>query len=204
MGPDDLSPADFTGARWLHISGVFPAVNESTRAAVYRAAELARAAGLAVALDPNVRLKLWDEATARHVLLELASGADYLFPGVEEGRILFGTDDPDAIAREAFKLGVRTVVVKLGADGAIGYTAGGERVHVPGFAVRVVDTVGAGDGWAAGFTVGSLRGLDLAGAIRLGNAVGALVCSVSGDVEGLPDWDELQAFLGTAPRPVDR
>jgi 2-dehydro-3-deoxygluconokinase len=204
MGPEALSHVDFTGARWLHISGVFAAVNETTRATVYRAVELAREAGLTVGMDPNIRLKLWDAATARRVLLDLASRADCFFPGVEEGQILFGTDDPDTIAREAFGLGVQTVVVKLGAEGAIGYTAAGERVHVPGFAIRVVDTVGAGDGWAAGFTVGTLRGLGLAEAIRLGNAVGALVCSVSGDVEGLPAWDEVQAFLGKAPRPLER
>jgi len=204
MSPADLSPDQFAGARWLHVSGVFGAVSESCRATVYRAIELAREAGLGIALDPNIRLKLWDEATARSVLLDLMGRVDYVFSGAEEGRILFGTDDPDRIARLALQLGPHTVVVKEGDRGATGYTQGGQRVHVPAFRVVVADTVGAGDAWAAGFTVGMLQGLGLEESIRFGNAAGALVCSVAGDIEGLPAWDELQAFLGRSPSPVDR
>lgn len=204
MSPADLNSDQFAGARWLHVSGVFAAVSDSCRAAVYRAIELARQAGLTVALDPNIRLKLWDEATARRVLLDLIGRVDYVFPGVEEGQILFGTSNPDEIARLALKQGPHTVVVKEGERGATGYTRAGLRVSVPAFRVHVVDTVGAGDAWAAGFTVGILRGLDLEESIRLGNAAGAMVCSVAGDVEGLPLWEELQAFLGRSPAPVDR
>lgn len=204
MGADDVTEADFAGARWLHVSGVFPAVSESCRAATFRAVALARAAGCKVAVDPNIRLRLWDEATARQVLLDLLAQADYAFPGDEEGRILFGTSDPDEIAARTLALGPSVAVVKQGAAGATGHTRDGLRVHVAAFAVRAVDTVGAGDGWAAGFTAGALRGMDLAECMRLGNAVGAMVCSVSGDTEGLPLWDEVQAYLGKGPAPVER
>lgn len=204
MTPADLDPADFASASWLHVSGVFAAVNENTRATVFRAVELAKAAGAAISLDPNIRLKLWDAATARGVLLELAALADFVFPGAEEGEILVGSTDAPTIARELLALGPKMVVVKQGAAGATGYTAAGESFQVPGFPVRVVDTVGAGDGWAAGFTCGAVRGLGLAGSIRLANAVGAMVCSVTGDNEGLPFWDEVQAFMGNAPGAVQR
>lgn len=204
MAPEDLVTAQFAGAQWLHISGVFPAVSESARATVYRAVELARSAGLTVALDPNIRLKLWDVETARRVLLDLITQVDIVYPGDAEGQILFGTADPEAIARAAMRLGPKTVVVKQGEKGATGYTVDGAVVHVPAFQVPTVDTVGAGDGWAAGFTVGTLRGMDLGAAIRLGNAVGAMVCAVAGDVEGLPDWEDVQAFLGEAPARVER
>ena len=62
---------------------------------------------------------------------------------------------------------------------------------------RIVDPVGAGDGFAAGFLSGQLRGWSLAESLRLGNIVGAAAMSVSGDVEGLPTWEEAQELEST-------
>ena len=68
-------------------------------------------------------------------------------------------------------------------------------VRAPGLKLeRVVDPVGAGDGFSAGFLSGQLRGWGIAESLRLGNVVGAFAMSVSGDVEGLPTWEEVLAL----------
>ncbi|HEX6970964.1 MAG TPA: PfkB family carbohydrate kinase, partial [Limnochordia bacterium] len=77
--------------------------------------------------------------------------------------------------------------------------------RVPAFPVpRVVDPIGAGDGFAAGFLCGRLEGLDEVEAARWGCAVGALATTVVGDIEGLPTRDELEAFLGKRAAGADR
>ncbi|HPZ29707.1 MAG TPA: carbohydrate kinase family protein, partial [Defluviitoga sp.] len=69
--------------------------------------------------------------------------------------------------------------------------------HIPGYKVeRIVDPIGAGDAFAAGFLAGLIQGYTLKDAVRLANAAGAFALTVKGDVEGLPTWEDLQAFFG--------
>jgi 2-dehydro-3-deoxygluconokinase len=90
---------------------------------------------------------------------------------------------------------VKTVVIKLGAEGA--YTSSeGQQFYTPGFPVtKVVDTVGAGDGFAVGLVSGILEGLSLQEAVRRGTAIGALAVMSPGDNDGLPDRESLAAFI---------
>lgn len=73
-----------------------------------------------------------------------------------------------------------------------------EGVYVPSFPVQVADTIGAGDAFCAGFLTGLLKGYSYREAARLGNVCGAYAVTVVGDIQGLPTWDEVQAFLGKA------
>ncbi len=196
LGPEDLDEAYIRRARHLHLTGITPALSDACRAAVYRGIELARRGGLTITFDPNLRLKLWSADEMRPIILDIVSRVDVVLPGLGEGEILFETDDPDEIITRFLGLGPNVVVLKTGADGAILGTPA-ERIHVPGIQLeRVVDPVGAGDGFAAGFIAGQLKGLDLCESVELANAVGAFATTVRGDVEGLPTWDELQQFLG--------
>ena len=87
-------------------------------------------------------------------------------------------------------------MAKLGARGALGLEAGGSAVHVTGLPVaHVVDPVGAGDAFCAGFIAGRLDGVDLETALRMGNACGALAVAAAGDQAGLPDRAELARLL---------
>ncbi len=196
LRPEDLDETYMGQARHLHLTGITPALSDSCRQTVYRGIELARQGGLTITFDPNIRLKLWSGEEMRRVILDIASRVDVVLPGLREGQILFETDRPDEILSRFLALGPRVVVLKTGAEGAILGTTE-ERTHVPGFQLeRMVDPVGAGDGFAAGFVAGQLKGYSLPESVRLANAVGAFATTVRGDVEGLPTWDELQLFLG--------
>lgn len=189
------SPALLAGAaqaRHLHLSGVAPAVSQPLRELVFALAEQARPCGQRLSFDPNLRPRLWpSEAVMIDTLNRLAAHADLVLPGLAEGRLLTGASSPQAIADFYLARGARQVVVKLGPEGAYAADAEGGR-FVPGVPVaRVVDTVGAGDGFAVGVISALLDGLPLAQAAARGNAIGARVVQFPGDNEGLPTRAQL-------------
>ena len=129
---------------------------------------------------------------------DLAKYGEIVLPGIDEGEILIGSRDPETIADFYLNNSDRTqtVVVKIGSDGAYVKNKSGERYIVNGFKVeKVVDTVGAGDGFALGLITGLIEGLTMADAVRRGNAVGALQVQTPGDNDGYPTQEELEAFL---------
>jgi len=202
LSPSHLDPEYIRSAKVLVGSGITPALSRTCRDALQRAVEIARQAGAAFIFDPNLRLKLWPADEARRVLLEFAAQADYVLPGREEAEFLTGCNDPLDAAQAILDLGPKAVVVKIGAEGALVVTAKGAE-RVPGFPVpRVVDPVGAGDAFAAGFIAGLLEAKGLVDAARLGNACGAFAVTVPGDIEGLPERAEIDRFL-TRATPAD-
>lgn len=192
LSPADIPSARFARARHLHCTGIPPALGESARVLSRHAVAAMRAAGGTISFDPNLRPALWrDEATMRREVNALAAQADWVLPGLDEGRRLTGADTPAAIADFYLERGAAEVVIKLGPNGAFWKSADGE-CHAPGVAVaRVVDTVGAGDGFAAGFISARLAGLAPAASLQRANAVGAAAVQVAGDMEGLPHLHEL-------------
>jgi 2-dehydro-3-deoxygluconokinase len=192
MQPDEIDVPWLTSARHLHATGVFPALSANCFATAQRSIALMRAAGRTVSFDPNLRPTLWPSPERmREAINGFAAQADWVLPGIEEGRFLTGADTADGIARFYRERGAKLVVVKLGADGA--YYEGDEGSgHVPGFPVaQVVDTVGAGDGFAAGVISALLEGRDVASAVRRGAWIGARAVQVIGDTEGLPTRAQL-------------
>lgn len=196
--------SDFGRARLLHLTGICPALSRSCRELAFALAHQARAAGRTVTFDPNLRPRLWQSQTAMvEVVNALACEADIVMPGLAEGRVLTGSDDPAAIACYYLDRGVRQVIVKLGPAGAYLAGAGVEPDIVPGVQVpKVVDTVGAGDGFAVGVISALLDGLRLREAAERGCAIGARVVQFRGDCEGLPDRSQLAAM--TAPLETTR
>lgn len=181
LGPADLRPEAFAGARIVHLTGITPALSPGCAAAVGRAIELARAAGAQVAFDPNYRARLWDEATARTALLPLIAQADILLMGHEDAQAILGTADAASAIEQASAMGVGVVVFKQAEHGATAQ-AGGRRVHMPAHPVAaVVDPVGAGDAFDAGFLAGLLRGYQLEEALALGARLGAATVGALGD-----------------------
>jgi 2-dehydro-3-deoxygluconokinase len=195
LGPDDVEEAWVASARHLHVSGVFAAVSDSTLAATRRAMAVARTHGRTIGFDPNLRPTLWpSREVMRDAINDLAAHADWVLPGLEEGRLLTGLDAPDAIARFYRERGAQRVVVKLGPDGAYYDDAEAGTGVVPAFPVaQVVDTVGAGDGFMVGVTSALLEGRPLPEAARRGAWIGARAVQVRGDTEGLPTRAELNA-----------
>lgn len=192
--PDEVDEAWITGTRHLHVSGVFPALSPSTLAATRRAMALARAHGRTISFDPNLRPALWSSRESmRDTLNDLAEGCDWVMPGQSEGELLMGSREPEAIAAFYRERGARLVVVKLGSDGAY-YSSEQGRGQVPAFPVaQVVDTVGAGDGFAVGVISALLEGLAVPDAVRRAAWIGARAVQVRGDTEGLPTRAQLVA-----------
>lgn len=190
---EDIDAPWLAAARHLHATGVFPALNEGTYAAAERSMDLMRAAGRSISFDPNLRPSLWPSRERMVAGINaLAAKADWVLPGIEEGKILMGSEDPVAIARFYREQGATLVVVKLGAEGAYYDSESAGCGRVPGFPVaQVVDTVGAGDGFAAGVISALLEGCSVPEAVRRGCWIGARAVQVLGDTEGLPTRAQL-------------
>ena len=194
LGSEHLDLPWLASARHLHVTGIFPALSPSTMAATQAAMRHMRAHHKTISFDPNLRPALWpDRAVMRDSLNALAAQADWVLPGLDEGRQLTGCDTPQDIARFYREAGATQVVVKLGAQGA--YVDGPAGcAFVPAFPVaQVVDTVGAGDAFAVGVISALLEDASLEKATRRGAWLGARAVQVRGDCEGLPTRPELNA-----------
>jgi 2-dehydro-3-deoxygluconokinase len=200
LTPSDLNETYISKAKYLHITGITPALSESCYETVIEAISIAKAHGLTVIFDPNLRRKIWSEEKARKVLLEISSFADIILPGIDEGQFMFNEDDPKKLGQLFLNHGASLVVLKVGAAGAYYFTEESSGL-VEGFRLsNIVDPVGAGDGFAAGLISGLLDQLAIQEAVKRANAVGAMVTLVEGDVEGLPDRDELHAFMNPSTK----
>ena len=196
MTPDDLQGICWDGVTHLHTTGIPLALSPSCRQTVVALMKEARRRGVSVSFDTNLRPMLWpDTETMASVINDAAQYADIVMPALSEGKILTGLDDEQAIAGYYLERGAKLVVIKLGGSNGT-YVAGSEGgQYVPSYRVdHVVDTVGAGDGFAVGFTSAWLEGLSMEEAARRGAAVGAMVIQVAGDNEGLPTREQLAAF----------
>lgn len=190
---EDYHEAYFASARHLHLSGVAAALSASSYELLAHTARTMKAQGKTISFDPNLRPVLWkSEAEMVEKLNRLAFQADWVLPGLKEGMILTGQQTPEAIADFYLRHGVKAVIVKTGADGAWYKTASGEQGCVAPVKVdNVVDTVGAGDGFAVGVISALLEGRSLHQAVTRGNKIGALAIQVQGDSEGLPTREQL-------------
>ena len=193
MGPQDVPVDWLLASRHLHVTGVFPALSPSTLQATRLAVATMREAGRTISFDPNLRPTLWSSPEQmRATLNELASHCDWVLPGLEEGRFLTGHGSPEQIAAHYRQGGARLVVVKLGPQGAYFDSADAGCGWVEAFDVpQVIDTVGAGDGFAVGVISALLDGHPVRHAVRRGAWIGARAVQVVGDTEGLPPREQL-------------
>ena len=195
MSVQDIDEAWLLSARHLHATGVFAAVSATTLPAARKTMDIMRAAGRSVSFDPNLRPTLWaSTALMREAINDLATRADWVLPGLQEGVTLTGETTAEGVAHFYRQRGAKLVVVKLGAAGAYFDSDTAGTGHVPGFPVaQVIDTVGAGDGFAVGVISALLDGLSVPEAVKRGSWIGARAVQVLGDSEGLPTRAELNA-----------
>jgi 2-dehydro-3-deoxygluconokinase len=196
----------FRDAVWLHLTGVTAALGEGPRVALQAAGAAARDVGVGISFDVNLRRKLWSPTEAAPVLRTLAAAADLVFGSVDELALLVGggnaADRPglEGLLDAVLALGPRTVVVKLGRDGAFARGRGADgsvwtEVH-PGFpAWAPIDPIGAGDAFVGGYITARVEGLTPRDALALGNACGASAACAVGDLTGLPSRAEAQAMI---------
>ncbi|WEP00460.1 sugar kinase [Streptomyces sp. FXJ1.172] len=195
LGPGILDDERLRTAALLHLTGVTPALSPSCRHLVERALGApAGARPYAVSFDVNHRPALWSDGTAAAMLRDLAGRADIVFVGLDEAQGLWGSDLETADVRGLLPC-PRILVVK---DGARSATAFGEEgaCTVPALRTRVVEPVGAGDAFAAGFLAGLLDGGDLRRALRQGHITASSALKASADHGPLPDTDTIERLLG--------
>lgn len=206
LTPADLPEGLIEQAEILHLSGITSLLSDSAHATSLAAVERAAAAGVRVSLDVNHRSRLGSREQLAARLGELLEHVDLLCGGPEELALLVpGADraDPRGLLRALAAPG-RQVVAKLGADGGAAFLD--DELHeAPGHRVEVVDTVGAGDAFMAGYLSAQLDGLTLPARLARANACGALACTTPGDWEGAPRRRDLEVLLaGDDADPVSR
>jgi sugar/nucleoside kinase (ribokinase family) len=189
-----LDPEYIASSKIFHVSGITPALSETAKEATHAAVKIAKESNPMVSLDTNIRLKLWSEEAARTSLLQLCRMADIVFTSIPDARIILGLDQPKEIAEALHKIGVKTVVVKLGEGGAFA-SENGRAETQPMIRSSVEDPTGAGDSFAAAFLATQLKGWGLKDSLRAALATAALVVGVRGDYENIPSMETLQIFL---------
>ena len=182
---------------FLHLTGITAALSESCRDLTERLILSANERDVSISFDANVRWRLFDDRDPRETLKPLVDHADLLFLSEEEAELLLGGSDGESILRARRDMRAKTVVVHR-ADGA--FAIEDERLtERMGYSVKVVDTVGAGDAFVAGFLSGRLRGWKTEECLDMANACGACAVSVPGDLKGLPTADDAFALLRGRP-----
>jgi 2-dehydro-3-deoxygluconokinase len=202
LSPDDVDPTVIAGAGVLHVTGITAALSDTARDAVFAAVEEARSAGVPVSLDLNYRSALWSPAEAAPVLRDLVRRADVVLATEQEAGLLVEGADDQALLGALGALGPGQVLVKQGAAGSLS-SIEGVLHRSPARRVDVVDPVGAGDAFGAGYLSGLCLGLSPAERLALATAAGAFAVTVPGDWEGLPSRAEL-ALLDADPDVVVR
>ena len=194
LRPDDI-PAEFVRqSRHLHISGITAVLSPSARAAAEHAARTARRAGRPVSFDPNLRRKLCTTERARESFTELLSLATMVLVSEDEAAALSGRAAAASSAQWFLEQGPELVVVKRGPGGAVA-TDGTRWWACPAHPVTVVDPVGAGDAFAAGFLSRWQEGRDCDAALRAATVTAALAMTGSADIDALPSKADLEAVI---------
>ncbi|MGY3712115.1 sugar kinase [Lactococcus petauri] len=195
---EDIDMSALKDVQVAHLSGIFAALSDTALQTFKTFNDKLNENKVLTVFDPNLRPALWkNQEEMVSTLNDLAKKSQIILPGINEGKILMGSSDPEVIADFYLKQSDLTtsVVVKLGAEGAYVKTKSGQAYTVPGFKVaNVVDTVGAGDGFAVGLESALLEGKSLKVAVHRACAIGALAVQSAGDSEGYPTRQELMGF----------
>ena len=184
-------------AKILHLSGISLAISPNAQAQCLRAMAAAHAAGTLVSFDSNLRLKLWSLQAARSAMTAVIAMSDIFLPSLDDVTALSGLQQPEAIVQWAHALGVKTVVLKMGADGVL-ISSPESQQHLPALRVAALDATGAGDCFAGNFLARLCLGDDTEQAARYANAAAALAVQGFGAVAPLPKPDAVYRLLQAA------
>jgi len=194
MSKTDLPLEQVKQTKILLVSGITPALSPSCKEAMFEVIKVAKQNNVIVSFDPNLRLKLWREAEARKTLTEMLALSDIVLLGDDEANVLLGTKEPELIISKLKDLGVSKIAVKLGDKGAV-VSDGNETHHIAPLPATVVDAIGAGDAFNAGFLYGVLEHKSMKESGEIAAVMGACAVSTMGDIEGLPSLGQLEAVL---------
>lgn len=200
--PEEIDWAYVRSARWVHVTGITPALSDSCARTTARLLAEARACGAQASFDVNYRRKLWTAQQARAALEPLLDGVEIVIAAQEDAREVFGfaSAASDLVVRLRDHTRAATAVITAGADGA--YLANGHAVHhepaIPGVEV---DPIGRGDAFAAGLLWGALEGNVVTG-LRYGVALASLSQAYRGDIPWITRQDVLNVLADRGTKPV--
>jgi 2-dehydro-3-deoxygluconokinase len=202
---DLLHEIDFTDVDVFHVTGIMMALNEELFELTCALIDKAKEQQTLVTFDPNLRPVLWPSQKKMVESINMvAKKVDVILPGIKEGEILTNTTKKEEIADFYLELGVDKVIIKNGESGAyakIREDGKLKEIEIPAFVVKkVVDTVGAGDGFAVGVISGLIEGLVEEDILERANAIGAIQVSHISDNENLPTKDELEQYISESNR----
>jgi 5-dehydro-2-deoxygluconokinase len=215
ISEEDVEPDFISSSKALLITGT-PFSRSGPRVASFQAIKAAREAGTRIVFDLDYRPVFWGVASherggemfvesekVTEVYRSVVPNCDLIVGTEEEVRIAGGSTDTLEALRNTRERGSATIVLKVGAMGAVVFPGEipdniEDGVRVPGFPVEVFNSVGAGDAFMSGFLSGWLRGKPLEECLRLGNACGAIVVSRHGCSPAMPTSEELEYFLSRA------
>ncbi len=204
LSPGDVPEGLVERAGLLHVTGISAGLGESPQATIVSAMDRARAAGVPVSFDVNHRSALWrDGRDAGAAYRELAGRADVVFAGEDAARLLPGEHTAAGQLAAIHASGARCAVVKCGARGAVA-SEDGRTVQAEAVPVRVVDTVGAGDAFVAGWLSETIRGASLSERLQVAVACGAHACTGEGDWEASASRQDLAHLAAPGSDDVQR
>lgn len=192
LTPEHITPELFDGVDLVHLTGVFLAVANHNLAVALKICDVAKAKNIPISFDPNIRLKLWTIEEARSAYVQIFPYIDVFLTGLDEFKLITQSTNIEVFAKH---YDIKQVVIKDGANGSKAYVDG-DWFEMPPYKVKAVDTVGAGDGFDAGYIYSYLHGKSVKESLDFANAIGAMVVSVKGDNEGLPELEDVEVFLG--------
>lgn len=199
LSPADISKSAIREADLLHITGISPALSQSMSESIDYAIEIAKTASVPISFDLNYRSKLWPPERARTAFLKLVPAADILFASEDEAMMITGeTQNLTETTARLASLGPQEVIITLGAQGAMARVDGAfyQRDAVQ---TNIVDTVGAGDAFVAGYLAERLLGRTISERLDTAVTLGAIACGSASDWQGLPTRRDLATHSRTDP-----
>lgn len=195
---EDIAQINLDEFDLIHITGIPLTISKSFREAIYYLALKGKKEGKFITFDPNLRPQMWeDKEEMKKTVNEIASMSDLFMPGISECLELLGLEkaNVDEIFEKYSSMGVKRLIIKDGEKGSYYFDAN-NKVFESGFTVDcVIDTVGAGDGFAVGIISSFLENLNKNKMLERGNAIGAIQVTNISDNEGLPTRNELESFI---------
>ena len=198
MTTADLDHEVIASTRWFHATGITPALGANCAQLTRDAVQLAREGGATVSFDVNYRALLWSPQDAGRALEPILTLCDLVFVAHRDAMLLFGAveEAKDAARQLRQRFGCAMLVLTIGEAGAIVQNAYAQHIVEQSFKVpQVIDRIGAGDAFDAGFIAAQLLDMPLDASVRYGNALSALKLTMPGDL-ALVTRDELEALAG--------
>lgn len=178
----------------VHVTGVFLSIYKESLEVVETLLKKAQEKGITVSFDPNLRLKMWTIKEAQTTFESIYPYVDIMLTGLDELKLLTEKSSKNNFVDFAKEHNIKDLVIKDGGNGSA-LLKNDSWSEYDAFNVNVIDTVGAGDGFNVGYIYGYLNDFDRDETMKYANGIGALVTTVSGDNEGLPYKDQLEAFI---------